>query len=69
MVIGNLFKINQDIVPKGYRNVPGRSLAYIVTKLGHSISDNDWVTNLGAYPIVFENATGTNVVNKWNDQK
>ena len=69
MVIGNLFKINQDIVPKGYRNVPGRSLAYIVTKLGHSISDNDWVTDLGAYPVVFENITGTNVVNKWNDQK
>ena len=69
MVIGNLFKINQDIVPKGYRNVPGRSLAYIVTKLGHSISDNDWVTDLGAYPVIFENAPiGTNIVNKWNNQ-
>jgi hypothetical protein len=69
MVIGNLFKINQDIVPKGYRNVPGRSLAYIVTKLSHNITDNDWTTDLGAYPVVFETATGTNVANKWNNQK
>jgi hypothetical protein len=69
MVIGNLFTINQDIVPKGYRNTGNRKLAYIVTKLGHSISDNDWVTDLGAYPVVFENATGTNVAKKWNNQK
>jgi hypothetical protein len=69
IVIGNLFKINQDIVPKGYRNVPGRSLAYIVTKLGHSVSDNDWTTELGAYPIVFETAAGVNVAKKWKNQK
>jgi hypothetical protein len=68
IVIGNLFKINQDIVPKGYRNVPGRNLAYIVTKLGHNISDNDWTTELGAYPIVFETATGVNIAKKWKNQ-
>jgi hypothetical protein len=69
IVIGNLFTINQEIVPKGYRNTPGRSLAYIVTKLGHSISDNDWTTDLGAYPVVFENALGTNVAKKWKNQQ
>jgi hypothetical protein len=69
IVIGNLFTINQEIVPKGYRNTPGRSLAYIVTKLGHSISDNDWITDLGAYPVVFENALGTNVAKKWKNQQ
>jgi hypothetical protein len=69
IIIGNLFKINQDIVPKGYRNVPGRDIAYIVTKLGHQISGNDWTTELSAYPIVFENSTGVNVWKKWNNQQ
>jgi hypothetical protein len=69
MVIGNLFTINQDIVPKGYRNIPGRNLAYIVTKLGHSISDNDWITELSAYPVIFEVATGTNVASEWTGQR
>jgi hypothetical protein len=69
MVIGNLFTINQDIVPKGYRNVKDRKLAYIVTKLGHSISDNDWITELSAYPVIFETATGTNVASEWTGQR
>ena len=69
MVIGNLFTINQDIVPKGYRSAPNRSLAYIVTKLGHNIQDNDWTTELSAYPVIFETATGTNVASEWDGQK
>ena len=69
IIIGNLFKINQDIIPKGYRNVPGRDIAYIVTKLGHQISGNDWTTELSAYPIVFENSTGVNVWKQWNNQQ
>lgn len=69
IIIGNLFKINQDIVPKGYRNVPGRDIAYIVTRLGHQISGNDWTTELNAYPVVFEKSTGVNVWKQWdNDQ-
>jgi hypothetical protein len=66
IVIGNLFKINQDIVPRGYRAVPGRSVAYIVTKLGHSIQDNDWTTELSAYPVVMETAKSSEVWKKWN---
>ena len=69
IVIGNLFTINQDIIPKGYRGTKERQLAYIVTKLGHSISDNDWTTDLGAYPIIFEQAKGTNVASEWGGQK
>jgi hypothetical protein len=69
IIIGNLFKINEDIVPKGYTGVLGRKLAYIVTKLGHNISDNDWTTELSAYPIVFEQSAGTEVWKQWdNDQ-
>ena len=69
IVIGNIFKINQDIVPKGYRNVSTRSIAYIVTRLGHQLSGNDWTTELSAYPIVFENSKGTKVWKQWNNQQ
>jgi hypothetical protein len=69
IIIGNLFKINQDIVPKGYRNVPGRDIAYIVTRLGHQISGNDWTTELSAFPVVFENSQGVDVWKKWKDNQ
>jgi len=69
IIIGNLFKINQDIVPKGYRNTQGRDIAYIVTRLGHQISGNDWITELSAFPIVFENSQGADVWKKWNNQQ
>jgi hypothetical protein len=69
LIIGNLFKINEDIVPKGYTGVVGRKLAYIVTGLGHNISNNDWTTELSAYPIVFEQSTGTEVYKQWNNQQ
>ena len=69
IIIGNLFRINEDIVPKGYTGAVGRKLAYIVTGLGHNISDNDWTTELSAYPIIFEQSTGTEVWKQWNNQQ
>jgi len=66
IIIGNLFKINQDIVPRGYRNIGDRKLAYIVTRLSHQLSENDWTTEIGAYPIVFEPSTRTKVWEAWN---
>jgi hypothetical protein len=69
IIIGNIFKINQDIVPRGYRSTGGRDMAYIVTKLGHKISDNDWVTELNAFPIVFENSKAVNVQDKWKNNQ
>jgi muramidase (phage lysozyme) len=69
IVIGNIFTINQDIIPKGYRNVPGRKLAYITTKINHNIQDNDWTTTLNAYPIIFEKQPGIDVAKDWNNQE
>jgi len=66
IIIGNLFKINQDIVPRGYRNIGDRKLAYIVTRLSHQLSQNDWTTEIGAYPIVFESSKRTRVWEAWN---
>jgi len=69
IIIGNIFKINQDVVPRGYRNVPGRDLAYIVTKLSHNIVDNDWTTKLSAYPIIFEQSNGKNIAKDWRNNQ
>jgi hypothetical protein len=68
-IIGNLFQINQDIVPKGYKNVGGRKMAYIVAGLSHNITDNDWTTDIKAYPIVFEQAIGKDISKNWNNNK
>jgi hypothetical protein len=69
IVIGNIFTINQDIVPKGYQSVSGRQLGYLVGKLGHSVSNNDWVTNIQAYPIILETSVTDPVWKKWNNQE
>lgn len=70
MIIGNLFQINQDIVPRGYRNsMEGQKLAYIITKIGHSIEGNDWTTEIGAYPIILEESKGTNIIELWDNQQ
>lgn len=69
IVIGNLFSINQDIVPKGYKSIDNRQLAYIITKIGHDIQSNDWTTTLGAYPIIFENAKGVDISKGWDNDE
>lgn len=69
IIIGNLFQINQDIIPKGYKTVPGRNVAYIVTNVGHNIQSNDWTTTLQAYPIILETSKATNVWKEWDKNK
>lgn len=69
IVIGNLFSINQEIIPKGYKGLKDRQLAYIVTRLSHNLQDNDWTTELSAYPIIFENSSADNITKKWKNQK
>lgn len=69
IVIGNLFAINQDIVPKGYKSTFNRKLAYIITKIGHDIQSNDWTTTLSAYPVIFELQPGVDASKGWNKQE
>lgn len=64
MIIGNLFKINSDILPKGYKNEEngaGSRLGYILTGIGHSIQNNDWVTKLEAQTIILDNPQGMDI--------
>ena len=56
VVIGNIFKIPEDLLPRGYKGSGdiGRRLAYVVTGLGHSIQNNDWTTNIDAQTIILD---------------
>jgi hypothetical protein len=70
IVIGNIFTINQDIIPRGYKSSTyDRSVAYIVTRIEHVLQDNDWTTTLKAYPIIYELKRGTNVLKDWKQQE
>lgn len=57
IVIGNLFKLPPDVLPKGYRggeNGKGHKIGYAVTGLGHSIQNNDWITNIDAQFMILD---------------
>lgn len=61
IVIGNIFKISEEILPRGYKRPlnnpsdPGPSkIAYIVNGLGHSVQNNDWVTKIDAQFILLD---------------
>ena len=62
IIIGNLFKTNTDILPKGYKNMgEGVKLGYLVTEIGHSLQGNDWVTKLAAQTIILEEPQGEGI--------
>ena len=53
LVIGNLFTVNQDILPEGYKGgAAGVKLAQTVTTIAHSLNNNDWTTKIDALNIV-----------------
>jgi hypothetical protein len=64
MVIGNMFKINDDILPAGYKGKTlksdvGSKIGYVVTGLGHKVSNNDWTTQVDAQFVILDEPTGT----------
>jgi hypothetical protein len=61
IVIGNIFRIPDEILPKGYKpnnGGVGAKIGYAVTGLGHSIQNNDWVTNVDAQFIIMDEPEG-----------
>jgi hypothetical protein len=72
LVIGHIFKIPEDLLPRGYRGETlGSKLGYVVTGIGHSISNNDWTTNIDAQTIILDEPSGndltfTDIVNTNN---
>jgi hypothetical protein len=64
MVIGNMFKINEDILPAGYKGKTlksdiGSKIGYVVTGLGHKVSNNDWTTQVDAQFVILDDPKGT----------
>lgn len=67
LVIGHLFKIPQDLLPKGYKGSPdvvnnpnaglGSKLGYVITGVGHKLQNNDWTTNIDAQTIILDDPT------------
>jgi hypothetical protein len=62
IIIGNLFKIPLDLLPKGYKNAEqggtGAKIGYVVMRMGHSVTDNDWITKLEAQFIILDEPKG-----------
>ena len=59
LVIGNIFRIPEEILPKGYKGIdagPSR-IGYIVTGINHSIQNNDWTTTIDAQFIILDEPT------------
>ena len=59
LVIGHMFKIPEDLLPRGYKGESlGSKLGYTVTGIGHSVSNNDWTTNIDAQTITLDDPFG-----------
>lgn len=61
LIIGNVFKIPEEILPKGYKGGDvGVKLGYVITGLGHSVGNGDWVTKIDAQTIILDGAKDPN---------
>ena len=56
LIIGHIFKIPDDLLPKGYKSLKGtnRKLGYAITGIGHKVNNNDWVTNIDSQFIILD---------------
>jgi hypothetical protein len=43
IVVGEVFKVKKDILPKNYAD---KDLGFIITKISHDLTNNDWETTL-----------------------
>ena len=62
LVIGHLFKIPPDLLPKGYKSdTLGGKLLQTVTGIGHKVEGGDWTTTIDAYNIVTNEPLGNQI--------
>lgn len=53
LVIGHMFRLSKDILPKGYKGEgAGVELGQAITSISHTLSGTDWTTKLDALNIV-----------------
>jgi len=60
IIIGNIFRMNEDILPNGYKggNGVGADIGFVVNEIGASVNGNDWVTKIGAQFIILDEPSG-----------
>jgi hypothetical protein len=65
IVIGNLFRINDNILPAGYKGTSGvgRQLGFLVKGFNHRLENNDWITTIEAYPFLIPGAADIKSIN------
>jgi hypothetical protein len=62
LIIGHIFKIPKELLPKGYQGgALGSKQGYIITGLNHKVANSDWTTEIGAQTIILDNPTGADV--------
>jgi hypothetical protein len=67
IVIGNLFKINEEILPSGYKTENlGRKLGFLVKSFSHKVENNDWITTIEAYPYLIPGFKSPTSPAYWN---
>lgn len=65
LIIGNLFKIPSDLLPKGYKEGSiGGKLLQTVIGISHKVGSGDWTTTIDAYNIIVNNPKGDLDFNK-----
>ena len=59
LVIGHLFKIPSDLLPKGYKEDSiGGKLLQTVVGISHKVGSGDWTTTIDAYNIIANDTKG-----------
>ena len=62
LIIGHIFKIPKELLPKGYQGgALGSKQGYIITGLNHKVANSDWTTEIGAQTIILDKPTGADV--------
>ena len=65
LIIGHLFKIPSDLLPKGYKEGSiGGKLLQTVIGIGHKVGSGDWTTTIDAYNIIVNDPKGDLEFNK-----
>jgi len=66
LVIGHIFKLPLDILPRGYKGDAqggkvGSKIGFLITGLGHKVSNKDWTTSIDSQFIILDNPTGSKI--------
>jgi hypothetical protein len=67
MIIGNMFRIPDRLLPKGYKGEgkTGAKIGFLVTGLKHSIQNNDWTTTIECQYIILDEPFGTKLTSEY----